>query len=668
MLTTPAPLLDPVTTYAQQVVDGVFPAGPIVRGACARHLRDLAAGVWTWDLPAVHRVLGFFRDVLRVDNTSRKTDDEPDTVPFEPIHWQAFILGSLFGWKGPDGYRRFRTAYVETAKGSGKSPLAAGIGLYMEFADGEYRAEVYAAARTKDQARVLFRDAVTMVKASPALMKKKQFSGGDGKEYNIAYLARGAFFRVVASDTGQSGPRPHCALLDEIHEHPDDEVVTMMRAGTKGRKQALIFMITNSGHDKTTVCWNYHQYAAEVCAGTKIDEAFFGYVCALDEGDNPLEDESVWGKANPSLGITFGMKYLRELVTEARGMPSKEAKVLRLNFCVWTEAEDPWIDLDRWESAQRDGLDIDTLRGLPCFLGLDLSMLRDLTALVACWLHPDGKKTIRAWFWKPAENVASHARTDGVPYELWRDQGFMAVTPGRIIDREFVAVQVRQLCQDHRVIAAAFDHYQIGDFLKSCDNVGFDVWIDKRPRDEQGNVSEPDGQGLRLVPHGQGHQGANSKTAMWMNRSVQALESAIIGQTLEIVRNPLLTWNSLSAVLILDAQENRKWDKRKSTGRIDGIVAASMAVGLASLDQPSDVRSIWDRPDLFTDPDDPTNGDVLVLTDIEQSRGLLKVGENYSPALAERLAGQGWITVDRGGWLAITEAGRLLVARARLLE
>ena len=242
--TTPAPLPDPVTAYARGVLDGTHAAGPHVRGACKRHLADLDAGIWTWDLAAVHRVLGFCRDVLVVDNTTRTNPDDPPTLPFVPMPWQAFVLGSVFGWKGPDGFRRFRTAYIESGKGSGKSPMAAAVGLYGLLADGEPRAEVYAAARTKDQARVLFRDAVAMARASPPISGRVDFSGGQGQEWNIASLSTGSFFRIVASDTGQSGPRPHIALLDEIHEHHDDEVVKMMRAGTKGRRQALIWMIT----------------------------------------------------------------------------------------------------------------------------------------------------------------------------------------------------------------------------------------------------------------------------------------------------------------------------------------------------------------------------------------------------------------------------------------
>ena len=341
---------DPVTRYARGVVAGKIVAGPHVRDACRRHLRDLedgpARGLF-FDREAVARTIGFFRDVLVLNG------GEYEGVPYEPLGWQSFILGSLFGWKGPDGYRRFRVAYIETGKGSGKSPLAAGIGLYGMMADGEARSEVYAAATKKDQAMILFRDAVAMVDQSPQLTRRIHKSGVGANAWNLAYLQQGSFFRPISADDGQSGPRPHIALLDEIHEHRNGNVVEMLRAGTKSRRQALMFMITNSGVSKTSVCWEYHDYGAKVAAGQIEDDSFFSYICALDEGDEPFKDEDCWHKANPSLhdGLP-GVKYLREQVREARGMPGKESIVRRLNFCQWVEAEAPWIGSDVWFDAQ----------------------------------------------------------------------------------------------------------------------------------------------------------------------------------------------------------------------------------------------------------------------------------------------------------------------------
>ncbi|EPZ7239349.1 terminase large subunit domain-containing protein, partial [Citrobacter freundii] len=253
--------VDPATQYAMDVTSGKVIAGPDIRNACQRHLRDLKEGSkrgLNWDVESVTRAINFFAQVLKLNG------GEHEGAPFILLPWQCFIVGSVFGWKRENGTRRFRTVYVESGKGSGKSPLAAGVGLYCMMADKEPRAEVYAAATKKDQAMILFRDAVAMVDQSPALLSRIQKSGGAGKEWNLAFLQNGSFFRPISSDDGQSGPRPHCALIDEIHEHKDNRAVEMMRAGTKGRRQALIFMITNSGHDKTSVCYDYHQYGQKV--------------------------------------------------------------------------------------------------------------------------------------------------------------------------------------------------------------------------------------------------------------------------------------------------------------------------------------------------------------------------------------------------------------------
>ncbi|EPW9636432.1 terminase large subunit domain-containing protein, partial [Yersinia enterocolitica] len=269
---SPSSSVDPATQYAMDVTAGTILAGPDIRHSCARHLRDLEFGPargLVWDVESASRAIDFFAKILKLNG------GEHEGKPFILLSWQCFVVGSIFGWKSSDGTRRFRMVYVESGKGSGKSPLAGGVGLYCMVADKEPRAEVYAAATKKDQAMILFRDAVAMVKQSPALSQRIEPSGGAGKEWNLAFLQNGSFFRPISSDDGQSGPRPHCALIDEVHEHKNNTVVEMMRAGTKGRRQALIFLITNSGHDKTSVCYDYHEYGRKVANGDLEDDSFF---------------------------------------------------------------------------------------------------------------------------------------------------------------------------------------------------------------------------------------------------------------------------------------------------------------------------------------------------------------------------------------------------------
>ncbi len=451
-------------------------------------------------------------------------------------------------------------------------PLSAGIGLYCLTADKEPRAEVYAAATKKDQAMVLFRDAVAMVDQSPALSARIQKSGGAGKEWNLAFLQAGSFFRPISSDDGQSGPRPHCALIDEVHEHKSNQVVEMMRAGTKGRRQALIFMITNSGHDKTSVCYDYHEYGRKVSAGSIEDDSFFAFICSLDEGDDPFKDESCWKKANPSLGHTFEESYLREQVTQARGMPSKESIVRRLNFCQWVDAANPWMSSDVWMGSE-ENFDPDELEGEECYGGLDLSGSRDLTALAL--FFPKQRKLL-VEFWTPKDTLLERAKTDRVPYDAWERDGHIHTTPGKAVKYGFVAQRIADLTEKFDIKAIAFDQYRI-KYLE--------------PELEEASVSVP------LIPHGQGYYKAKD-SGLWMPHSIELFEELLDDSVIIIRTNPCLRWNAASAVTEADQKENRIFAKKKSTGRIDGIVAGAMAIGASEgyEDDSGDIDDFFSNP------------------------------------------------------------------------
>ena len=276
-------LTDPVTDYAQKVVSREIVAGPHVRDACARHLNDLLTGHErgvVFDAAAAERFFGFCRTVLRL------SEGQFDGVPFELDPSQKFICGSLFGWKiAATGKRRFRRAYIEQGKGNGKSPMVGAIGLYGMVSDGEAGAQIYSAGATKEQAGILFSDAVKMVNRAPALSAVIRRSGGPGREYNLAHLKSGSFFRPVSRETKKtgSGPRPHFALCDEVHEHPDGGVIEILERGFKFREQPLLVMITNSGSDRKSICWAERKHAVAVAAGEVLDDTTFSYVCALDD-------------------------------------------------------------------------------------------------------------------------------------------------------------------------------------------------------------------------------------------------------------------------------------------------------------------------------------------------------------------------------------------------
>lgn len=563
--TKPPAISDACTLYAQEVVDGKRIAGPHVRAQCARHLRDIAEGGkrgLVWDVAESERAQGFYADVLKLNG------GDFEGKPFELLPWQKFVVGSLFGWKGADGYRRFRVAYVETAKGSGKSPLAAGIGMKGLVADGEPRAEIYSAATKKDQAMILFRDAVAMVDQSPELSKRLQKSGTGERCWNLAYMAQGAFFRPISSDDGQSGPRPHIGLIDELHEHKTNTVVEMMRAGTKSRRQALIFMITNAGHNRMGPCWGYHEYGAKVAAGEVEDDAFFPFVCGLDEKDDPFSDESCWPKANPSLQDADlpGMKYIREQVVEAKGMPSKEAIVRRLNFCQWTDAESPWISGEVWRGAQRE-FDWQDLRGRRAVAGLDLSSTTDLTGMVFL-VEPieAGEPWLLVPFaWLPDVELQRKADTDRVPYIQWRAEGYLDTTPGRAISKRVILQKLSAMCDFFEIIAVGYDRWRIEDLMALAADDG---------------ISLPE-----MKPVGQGYKD--------FSPALETFERMLLNGEIAHAGHKVLDWCMSNAVIEQDGAENRKLSKEKATGRIDLAVAAVMAAGLINTTLSTE-KSFWE--------------------------------------------------------------------------
>jgi phage terminase large subunit-like protein len=562
---------DRATEYAEGVVNGTIIAGPNVRDACQRHIADdpdstkespNARGLY-FDKNEVAKAIRFFENGLCLNG------GQFEGIPFLLLPWQSFVIGSIFGWKrASDDMRRFRVVYIETPKGSGKSPLCAGIGLKGLVADNEPRAEIYAAATFKDQAMVLFRDAMAFYDQSPKLQSRLNSSGAGAQRWNLAYLAKGSFFRVISSEKkGQSGPRPHMALLDEIHEHRDGTVIEMLRAGFKFRRQPLSVMITNSGHDKTSVCWEYHDMGAKVSARQIENDEFFAYICALDDDDliddKYLHDEKLWPKVNPSLDAGIpGYDYIRGQVNEALGMPSKMATVKRLCFCQWTEADNPWIDSNTWFACQDKDFDAEQLVGRRCWGGLDLSAVRDLTAF-ALLFEPaadDPYWRLKVWFWLPGIGLKAKSDQDKVPYIAWKEAGYLTAIDRKTIDYEFVITDLQRICGGFDVQKIAFDRWNMANFTKELDRIGADL--------------------PELQEFGQGFQS--------MGPAVKEFEKLLDGK-IRHDGNPVLTWCAANTVAVEDPAENKKLDKARSTGRIDGIVAAVMSAGIIDLESGTSV-------------------------------------------------------------------------------
>jgi phage terminase large subunit-like protein len=578
---------DRATQYALDVRDGKIVTGKPVRLACLRHLSDIEHQKETglrWRPDLSERVINFFAENLTIE-----VNDE--VVPFILLPFQCFIAGSLIGWLNADNTRRFKTGFMEAGKGCGKTPFAAGLGHYGLLADGRLSPEIYCAATMTKQAEIAWKDAKAMAERSPALAAELEIGATA-----IFYPGRNGVYRAVSSEhKGLDGKRPHMAIIDEIHEHPNAMVCDKMKKGTKGDLNALIIEITNSGSDLESVCYHHHQYSLSVLDGTIKDDAWFAYVCALDEktkehpGDDWMNDESCWPKTNP--GLPYGLppiQYLRKEVNEAKGMPSQRNIAARLNFCVWTQTHELWIPIEKWEGCSEQ-FDPEALIGEPCWPGIDLSDKLDLSAVVAVFKYllereikvevavkqepgqttadqePE-KKTINInfginllpFFFIPEETMYIREKEDKVPYSDWVKQGYVIATPGPIIDYDYIYETVR------KELAVKF----------SVQQIGYD------PRGATQLARQLGESGLEMVELTQGYNN--------MSEPSQIFEALIQAGRVRHNGNPVLRWNVQNAA-VKHSKDNRMIIPYKShqRKRIDGVTAAVMGLGRAMV-APSD--------------------------------------------------------------------------------
>lgn len=592
-----------IDDYARAVLDGSIIAGPHVRNACRRHFDDVEKGpergLWM-DEAAVDRAFSFFESKLKLS----EGQFEGQAFHLEPS--QAFIIGSLFGWKKADGTRRYRRAYIEQGKGNGKSPVAGGIGLYGLCADGEAGAQIYAAAAKKEQAGVLFADAVKMVRASPSLEKRLSFSGGRGREYNIAYHRNSSFFRPVSKDTGKtgSGPRPYFVLADEVHELPDGKILEMLERGFKFRRQPLLLMITNSGSDRNSICWAEHEWAIKVAAGNidavtdatylgeVLDDTTFSYVCALDEKDDPLNDPSCWVKANPLLGVTITEEYLAGVVAQAKNIPAKQNGILRLHFCIWTDADAAWMSREVVEPLLAE-FPTEQHYGKEIWGGLDLSQNRDITAAAFCVktgevkvkaLDRLGKEieltkpTFDAWIeaWTPGDSMRARSERDKIPYPTWSEQGHIHAPPGDSINYRHVAQTLVEYDQSFKFRMVAYDRYAFKRFEDDAKQLGLSLPFVEHP---QGGTKK--GKPTKEMEEAAKREKKEAE-GLWFPGSLRLLEDAMLEGRIRFKRNPVLISAIMSAVTEEDKWDNRWLAKQKSVNKIDAAVAMVMAFGAAN--------------------------------------------------------------------------------------
>jgi phage terminase large subunit-like protein len=482
--------------------------------------------------------------------------------PFRLLDWQRNdLLMPLFGWRRPDGTRRFRVAYLEIAKKNGKSAICSGLAVYLAFADKEPGAEVYLAAADREQAGIVYRESKNMVNASRELSRYCRVT--DSKK-RIDLPQSNSFIRAISSEAYTAeGLNIHGLIFDELHAQKTRELWDALRYGGAARREPLLISITTAGWDTTSICYEQHEYAEKVLKGDIEDDAFFGLIYAADKDDDPL-DPKAWKKANPSLGETIQESDMRQAAQEAVASPVKLNAFKRYRLNIWTEQADRWIAPDAWAACTKaeDALlwrkrMLEELAGQPCFAGLDLGSTSDLTALVLYF--PEGG-IVLPWFWIPEAALQDAANPNRDLYRTWAGQELLTVTPGNVCDYDRVRVDMGNLGESFDVRELAVDRlFQGAQLCTQLTEDGFDV-----------------------IAFGQGF--------VSMAAPCKEFEERVLAGKFEHGDNPLLNWMASNVSVAVDAAGNMKptKPKRNSPYKIDGIVAAIMALGRAMQDAGSD--------------------------------------------------------------------------------
>ncbi len=493
-----------------------------------------------FDSDAANRVVYF------IENHIKHSKGEYGGKSFKLDDWQKKIVTDIFGWKKRENNtRRFRTCYLSVPRKNGKSTLISAISLYMLFGEKEPSAECYIAAGDRSQAGIIFDLASTMVKMD------KQLSGALKVYRNsIVHEKSNSSLKAISADASTKyGFNASFIAMDEFFVQKDDSLWTALTTSVGARSQPLVIAITTAGYNKESICYKIKDYGDKVSKGI-IDDPTFYYVDFGAEEDEDWTLEETWKKANP--GIDSGMVKLEYLKTEcekAQRMPSQEANFRMLHLNQWVSSEQRWLSDFDYMKCDQGEIDFDYLKRLPCYAGLDLASVRDVTALVLLFVDEE-RYTVVPYFFTPKDNAFIRSRRDGVDYIAWNNEGHMDLTPGDVTDYNFIQAKIMELGEKFDIKQINYDRWNASQLVINLVN-----------------------EGLPMNPYGQGF--------LSMSAPTKELEKIILNKQLNHAGNPVLRWMLSNVRMKLDPSGNIKPDKSKSTEKIDGLVALIMALGAA---------------------------------------------------------------------------------------
>ena len=511
----------------------------------------------------------FYFDVREANNgvkfferELRHTKAEWQGAPLKLERWQRRIVRRVYGWKErATGLRKYREVFIFVARKNGKTTMSGGFGAKGLYADGEPGASVVCAAADLDQANHLFNFVKDNVDANPRLTNISQ-----SYRRSITVPFTYSSFKVLSSEANtKHGQNDSTVIVDEVHAQPNRDLIDVLVTGTVSRRQPLIVYITTAGYDRNSYCWELYQRAKKIRAGI-IDDPHFLPVIYEVEQDDDWEDERNWYKANPNLGVSIKIETLRLLFRRAKEEPSFENTFKRLHLNMWTEQSERWLPMADWDKCIGT-VDPIGLRGWDCYAGMDLSNVKDITALVLVFSKPGERHKILPFFWIPEESMRKRSRRDGVPYEVWVKQGLVEATPGNVIDYEYVRRRVNELAGEYNILEIACDPWNATQLITQLTQ-----------------------DGITIFPFRQGYYS--------LSAPAKELEKLVLSRQIEHGGNPVLRWMASNVAVERDAAGNIKPSKAKSTERIDGISALVNALARVVVHSP-EAESVYETRDML---------------------------------------------------------------------
>jgi len=553
------PILDELIQYSNDVLSGKEIACKKNKWACQRFLKDIdKSGTeefpFIFDEDKAEHFLGWMRLFKHTKGPLAKTYIDPHII-------QKFNFGNIFGWIHKDtGLRRFRKSYWQVARKNAKSQSESCTGTYETFADGESASEVYCGATKTKQAKIVWNEAKLQLTQNSMLKGKYKIANG-----LIIHLKSDSYMAYLSKEDGKSGDgfNPQCGIIDEYHAHPTSEIYDIIVSGMGARTQPLMMIITTAGFDLSHPCFAEYKYVSRILdpADPTENEEYYVMINELDKDEDgnlidDIKDEKVWIKANPIVAANeTGIKYLRGELKIALDMPEKMKNFLTKNMDIWVQMKDGgYMNLDKWNKCGRklieepdtyelNKFDLEMFKGRECINGNDLSATLDLTS-TSFEFKIDGKYYVYSHSFMPEDRLAEKINMDKMPYDLWVKQGWITLTPGEVVDYDFVMAYIEEQEKKYGFIIheLCYDKWNANQFGTTMTNRGY-TCVDIR-------------QGMQTL----GEPTRNFREEVYKGNVVHN-------------NNPVLTWAIGNAVTKMAPNETFMLDKSKSTQRIDPIAS-----------------------------------------------------------------------------------------------